>query len=272
MIPCFNEATCMRSTNLEQDIINSAAAGFKAMELRKEKLIRYLRSGHTLEEVKALIQKYDIRLTCINALQGIYMETPYDKTKLRDACDFICYCGKYLGCYKLEYLAPYKVPIEDPEELEQYTVDSLLMLSDVCRNYGVKLAIEYLGIPNNSIQTFEQALRIVNKVNRDNVGLLVDTWHHYMSGSKPEEFLKADNGQIFMVHVSDCTEHEPFTAIRSECIWPGDGVVPIAEDLAYMKQAGYEEEVSIEIFDKDIQKADPAIIVPEAFKRVTKYV
>lgn len=270
MLPCFNEATCMRSADLEQDIILSAKAGFRYIEVRKEKLIRYLRGGHTLAQVKALYEQYGLQPVCLNALQGTYMRTPQDKTGLKDACDFLCYCCRELGCPKLEYIAPFKVPIEDAAALEAYTVESLQMLSDVAKHYGVKIAVEYMGIPGNSMQAFTDALRIVDKVGRDNVGLLVDTWHHYAWGSTPEELLLADKGQIFMVHISDCPERAVGTAVRQECYWPGMGVVPITEDLINLKKIGYEEEVSIEIFDPEVQKADPEEIIPLAFRHVTE--
>lgn len=270
MIPCFNEATCMRSADLEQDIVLSAGAGFHAIEIRKEKLIRYLRQGHTLAEVKALYEKYDLKPACINALQGTYMRTPQDKVGLKDACDFLCYCGRELGCDKLEYIAPFNVPIEDAEELEAYTVGSLQMLSDVARPYGIRIAVEYMGVPGNSIKTFNDALRIIDKAGRDNVGILLDTWHHYAGGSRPEDILKATNGQVFMVHIGDCPEREIGTALRKECYWPGMGVAPITEDLINLKKIGYDEEVSIEIFDPEIQQAAADVIVPLALQHVTE--
>ena len=269
MIPCFNEATCMRSTTLEEDIALCAGAGFPAIELRKEKLIRYLRQGHTLEELRTLYARYGLKPACINALQGIYMATPQDKTALKDACDFLCYCARALGCTKLEYIAPYGLPLEG-EALEAYSVESLRTLSDIAARYGVKLAVEYMALPGNSIQTFSQALGIIEKVDRENVGLLVDTWHHFAWGSRPEELLQAKPGQVVMVHISDCPDKEKGTIPRKESYWPGEGAAPITQDLVNLRRIGYEEEVSIEVFDPAVQTADPKTVIPLALRHATE--
>lgn len=270
MIPCFNEATCMKSTNLEYDVMLSSQAGFRRIELRKEKLINYLRAGNSLRDVRMLYDKYGMQPVCLNALQGTYMRTPQDTVGLKDACDYLCYVCRYLGIKHLEYIPPFNVPIEDPEELEAYTVDSLKMLSDIAMRYGVKIAIEYMGLPGNSIQTFNDCLRIVDKVGRSNVGILLDTWHHYAWGSTPEDILKATNNQIFVVHVSDCPERAPGTAVRTESIWPGEGVVPITEDLINLKKVGYDSDISIEIFDPEVQKADPDATMKLAWDYINK--
>ena len=52
MFPCFNEATAMVRGTLETDIMNAAKAGFRYMEIRKEKLMRFLNEGHKLPELK----------------------------------------------------------------------------------------------------------------------------------------------------------------------------------------------------------------------------
>ena len=54
---CFNEATVMERGTLRTDIVNSAKAGFRYMEVRKEKLLSFLREGYTLEDLKELLQE-----------------------------------------------------------------------------------------------------------------------------------------------------------------------------------------------------------------------
>ena len=48
MFPCYNMATTMNSSLFENDILLAAKAGFQHIELRKEKLLDYLRRGHSL--------------------------------------------------------------------------------------------------------------------------------------------------------------------------------------------------------------------------------
>ena len=123
-------------------------------------------------------------------------------------------------------------------------------------------------MPASSVKTFNQALSIINAVDRDNVGLLPDTWHHYAMGSTPEDILKARGEQIFAVHVSDCPRRKPGEALRSESYLPGDGVVEIGKMLEYLGKVGYRGPVSVEVMDPTLQ-ALPAAELLELSKERT---
>ena len=101
--------------------------------------------------------------------------------------------------------------------------------------------------------TFLQALEIVNEVNRDNVGLLPDTWHHTVGGSAPEDLLKARADQIFVVHTSDCPRCEPRTLPRAVSVFPGEGEADIAAMVQCLKAIGYKGVFSVEVLDPDRQ-------------------
>ena len=134
----------------------------------------------------------------------------------------------------------------------------------------VRLALEYMGVPKNSVRTFDHALEIVKRTGRDNVGLLPDTWHHFAGGSRPEDFLKAEPDQIFTVHVSDAPNKAPLTLRRAECIWPGDGAVPITAMLQNLQKIGYDDVVSVEVFDPDIQRMPAESCIPLAYKKTVE--
>ena len=168
----------MERGTLRTDIVNCAKAGFRYMEVRKEKLLSFLREGYTLEDLKELLQENSITPSCINALSGISFTKKQDRQNMKEVCEFLCYCGSRIGCRDLEVIASFDVPTEDVEEINQNTAASLKSLSKIARNYGVRLALEYMGVPRNSVKTFRQGLDIVRMVNEDNVGLLPDTWHH----------------------------------------------------------------------------------------------
>jgi hypothetical protein len=113
-------------------------------------------------------------------------------------------------------------------------------------------------------------MEIVERAGADNVGLLVDTWHHFAGGSKPEELLGPGSDKIFTVHIGDAPDKAPLTLRRNECIWPGDGAVPIPEMLRNLKKVGYDGIVSVEIFDPGVQAMDPGLCIPLAYRRTAQ--
>ena len=270
MFPCYNMATTMRSSTLENDIVLAAKAGFRHIELRKEKMLNYLQRGGTLSALKTLLEDNDIRPVCINALADFSFHKGQARTTVLELCHFLCYAGQFVGCSDLEVLAAFGAPTEDHEEITAETAGMLNELGKIAADYHMRLALEYMGIPKSSVQTFDHALEIVNRVGMDNVGLLPDTWHHFASGSKPEDFLKARGDQIFTVHVSDAPDKAPLTLRRRECIWPGDGAVPIAAMLRNLRKAGYDDIVSVEVFDPGIQAIAPEECIPLAYQRTVQ--
>ena len=250
---CMNELTIMQNGDLFSHIASCAEHGYSHMEIRKASLIRTLRAGHSLEEIDRALKDHGVTPACVNAIESISFNNRRGMRMLKELSDYLFYCCRSIGCSCVEVIASFRAPTDDPEEIKQETVQSLLQLSDVADHYGVNLALEYMGLPDSSVKTFRQSLEIVDAVGRHNVGILLDTWHHYAFGSQPEDILLARDGQVFMVHVSDCPAREPGQAIRSESYLPGDGVVPIADMLRNLKQIGYDSAVSVEIFDPAIQ-------------------
>ena len=120
----------------------------------------------------------------------------------------------------------------------------------------MKLALEYMGVAPSSVKTFLQALDIVNEVDRDNVGLLVDTWHHTVAGSAPEDLLRARADQILVVHTSDCPRCEPGTLPRAQSFFPGEGEADIKGMIACLKKIGYEGVFSVEALDPALLEMD----------------
>ncbi len=270
MFPCYNMATTMKSSTFENDIVLAAKAGFRHIELRKEKMLDYLRRGHTLPELKQLLEDNEIKPVCINALAGISFNKGQAARTLKELCHMLCYAGQYVGCRDLEVIAAFGAPTDDREEVTAETAGILAELAPIAADYHMRLALEYMALPKNSVRTFDHALEIVNRVGLPNVGLLVDTWHHYVGGSAPEEFLNARADQVFTVHIDDAPAAPPLSLRRNECVWPGDGAAPIAAMLQNLRKIGYDDIVSVEVFDPEVQAMTAEECIPLAYKRTAQ--
>ena len=270
MFPSYNMATTMKSSTMENDIVLAAKAGFRHIELRKEKLLNYLQRGGTLTALKTLLEDNDIKPMCINALADISFHKGQARITVQELCHFLCYAGQFVSCPDLEVIAAFGAPTDDREEVTAETAGVLAELSKIAADYHMRLALEYMGVPKNSVRTYAHAMEIVQRSGADNVGLLVDTWHHFAGGSTPEELLGPGSDKIFTVHIGDAPDKAPLTLRRNECIWPGDGAAPIPEMLRNLKKVGYEGIVSVEIFDPGVQAMDPGLCIPLAYERTAQ--
>jgi 2-keto-myo-inositol isomerase len=67
-------------------------------------------------------------------------------------------------------------------------------------------------------------------------------------GSRIEDLQAADPDKIFIFHIDDA-EDLPIGALRDDKrLWPGEGVIDLDLILKTLKEIGYDEMVSVELF------------------------
>ena len=255
---CINEMCLAQQGDLLSHIEECAAQDIKSMEVSKNSLIAYLRDGGTLETLGETFRRSGVAPVCVNSIESISFNTKRGMRVLREMSEFLFYCCRCLNCQCVEVIGSFKVPTKDEAQIEEETVQALRLLSDAAKPYGIRLALEYMGVADSSVFRFAQALSIVRKTGRENVGLLVDTWHHYASGSAPEELLEAAEEEIYMVHISDCPACRPGEAIRTNSLLPGQGDAPLQAMLENLSAIGYRGPVSAEVFAPSIRGLEPA--------------
>src|SRR5579871_485937 len=93
-----------------------------------------------------------------------------------------------------------------------------------------------------------------------NVGLLLDVWHWHHAGATTEDIIKAGKDGIVHVHFNDAP-NKPAAEIRdNERLMPGEGVINLVGFLRALKEIGYEDALSVEVFGrtKGMQPEDAA--------------
>lgn len=161
---------------------------------------------------------------------------------------FACKIGEIINCKTVIAVPTLDVGDYTKAQIQEETVRALRELSDLAQPYGVKLALEFIGYPNSSVNTFGQAYEIVEATDRENVGVVLDCFHFHGMGSRIEDLKKAEANKIFVFHIDDC-EDLPIGALRDHHrVWPGDGAVDLDAIMGTLKEIGYSDMVSVELF------------------------
>jgi sugar phosphate isomerase/epimerase len=93
-------------------------------------------------------------------------------------------------------------PVRDDVD---WFVDSLRGLADHAAERGVRLALE--SMPYTMLGSVPQAADLVRAVDRDNLGLLIDSWHVFRAGTTLEDLRKSLTADIiFGVELDDAAE------------------------------------------------------------------
>ena len=258
----LNGATTMHA-DLVTDIKAASSAGFELLEIWARKLREYLKTN-TPADLKKLLAENNLAPYSINSIEHITFRTPEDYEKIRAECEELSAIAGEIGC-------PYVVVV--PGKLpENATKDSIIdesvrvlnELGDIAEKYNVSLAFEFLGQTDCSVQTLDLAEEIVEKVNRKNIGVVIDTFHFYAGNSSFEAIDKLNPEKLFIFHINDAENLPKEKLTDAQRLYPGLGILPIKEIKEHFDKIGYNRMASIEIFRPEYWEQDPFEVAKKA--------
>jgi 2-keto-myo-inositol isomerase len=251
----FHGATAMTS-DLETDIAVSAKAGFKGLEIWAEKLNRYL-ATYSLADLQALFSKQHVSPLALNSIEFIAFRGD-DYAQIRGRLHELGRIAQAIGCPTV-VVVPSPSPDRNlswPEIVAEYVM-VLRDLSDIAAKYHVRLSFEFLGFGWCSVRTPRATFEIIQKTDRENIGLTIDAAHFYGGGGLLDELDQLDAQRIFAFHLDDHEDgpKEAFSDARR--LLPGLGVVPLDEICKRLKRIGYDGSCAVELFRPEYWSWDP---------------
>lgn len=258
MRPCLNGATTM-PYSLEEDIRAAAAAEFAAIEIWHPKLVTYLQD-HAVGDLRRLLQDNRLAAAAICPLTCAYgEEAEVERTTLARAAEV----AAALDCPMLLVCLEQPPPGLATEPALEQAVEEVARAADLAARWGVKLAIEPLG-RHPLVAGPKEALTIIERAGRSNVGLMLDTFHYYKSEVPLTDIAALPLDKLLIVHVNDC-EDRPREELRdAHRLYPTLGVIPAAAMLRPLAAGGYSGDVSVEIFRPEYWAQPVEVITRQA--------
>jgi 2-keto-myo-inositol isomerase len=264
MILSFHGATTM-SSDLETDVAISAQAGYQALEVWYPKIEKYLLS-HSPDELKQLFTINKVKPVALDALEFIgFRGNEYDF--IRNRCNEMCEIASAINCPTIAV-----VPGPNPDirttwaEIVTEYVKVLRDLGKIAYGYGIRLAFEFLGFGWCTVRTPRAAWEIIQKVDRDNVGMVIDAAHFYAGGGLLNELDALEGNRIFAFHLDDVEDTAKEAVTDGTRLFPGDGVIPLADICSRLKNIGYDGHCSIELFREEYWQLNPLEVALTARK------
>lgn len=258
----MNGATTMHA-DLATDIEAAGAAGFDYVEIWAAKLREFLKTS-SVADLKKLIEENNLEPYSINSIEHITFRNDADYRKIQAECEELSRVAAEINCPYI-VVVPGKLPENaTKEEITEESVRVLNELADISAKYNVGLAFEFLGQTDCSVQTLDFCKEIVEKVNRENVGLVIDTFHFYAGNSSFEAIETLDPKKLFIFHINDAEDMPRETLTDAHRLYPGTGILPIREIKQRFDKIGYDRMVSIEIFRPEYWTQDPFEVARKA--------
>lgn len=253
---CFNQATTLENSNLVKDLEYCEKHGYDYIEIRTmDKLPEYLKEN-SLDTLVDYFQRHHIKPLAFNALVFFNNRDEAGYNAIIDEFKGMMETGKKLG---VQYVVAVPLVTEEKilkADIKTSCVEVLTELSNIAEPYGIKIAVEFIGHPQCTVNTFGQAYDIVEAVNRENVGLVLDCFHFHAMGSNIEDLKKADSSKIFILHIDD-TEDFPIGFLTDDDrVWPGLGAIDLDSILSTLKEIGFSDVVSVELFRPEYYQLD----------------
>ena len=141
------------------------------------------------------------------------------------------------------------LPPEERRQQRQWAADSLREVADYASERGVTLAIEPLNrFETDLVNTVEQGLELCELIGRDNVGLMLDTFHMNIEEKHIGEAITSAGDKVFHFQVS---ENDRGT--------PGSGHVPWSETFEALKSIDYQGSIVVESFLPTVEEIAKAV-------------
>lgn len=259
----FNGATTMRA-NLETDLKAAHLAGFDFVEIWAPKLLSFLKRS-SIASLRQLFVDYELKPLSINSIEHITFRDKDSYDSIKQECQELCSIAHDLLCpYIVAVPGRLPRPAVSRAEVIDESVRVLNELGEIAAAHDTSLAFEFLGQADCSVQTLDLASEIVTTLGRENVGLVIDSFHFYAGGSTSNMIDTINPRQLFIFHINDA-EQLPLEELK-DChrLLPGLGILPLKEIIAAFRRIGYDGVASVEIFRPEYWDMDPIRLAHEA--------
>ncbi len=251
----LNGATTMHA-DLVTDIKAASRAGFELIEIWAEKLRVFLKTN-TVADLKNLLNDHHLEPYSINSIEYITFRNKADYLKIQAECEELSAVAGEIGCPYV-VVVPGKLPENSTkDEIVAESVKVLNELGDIAEKHNVSLAFEFLGQTDCSVQTLDLCNEIVEKVNRKNIGNVLDSFHFYAGNSTFEAIDSMKSEKLFIFHINDAENLPKEQLTDAHRLYPGLGILPLKEIKSRLDKIGYNQPASIEIFRPEYWNHDP---------------
>jgi 2-keto-myo-inositol isomerase len=153
-----------------------------------------------------------------------------------------------IGC-RLCVVCPEEIHDIPPAKIRKTASRVLRTLGRLAGERGIKVGFEFRGIRTNFAPNLESSIDLIDAVNHDSVGLVIDTAHFFTSKSSIADLKEFDMNKLLLIQVEDLRPSPTEQIdVDNDRVYPGDGIVPLRDILRTVRNRGYDGFISFETF------------------------
>jgi len=139
--------------------------------------------------------------------------------------------------------------------------------ADIARRAGMRIGYEALAWGRH-VKDWMAAWDIVRLADRDNLGIILDSFHIFVRGNPIDPIADLPGDKIALVQVADAPAlvMDPLSLGRHYRCYPGQGDYPIVDYLDAATRTGYRGPLSLEIFNDQFRGASAKLIATDGMR------
>lgn len=248
---------------IEKYIEIAARAGYECIEPWIADLKAYVDKGGSLRTLKKLLD--DSKVSAINAIGFAPWMTDDDEQRkagfkqMREEMEIMA----ALGCPRIA--APAAGVRTSPDLFK--VGERYRELLELGRQTGVRPQLEIWGA--SVFHHIGQAMMAIAVANDPEVRILPDVYHLFRGNSGFENLKMIDGNMIEVFHMNDYPGNIPREQMEDkDRVYPGDGVAPLSQIIADLKEMEGEKILSLELFNREYWKQDPLTVAKTGLEKM----
>lgn len=254
---CLNSSTINWKLQLPEMIDLAATAGYDAIEPWTREIDVFVKGGGSLKD---LGKKAADKGIAIDSVIGFFEWCVDDDAKrakgLENAKHDMDWCAQ-LGAKSIA--CPPVGATNAPVALDKCT-ERYKALCELADKMSVRAELELWGF-SKTLGKISDVVQVVKDCGNPNACILLDVFHLYKGGNNFADVKSIDGTKITTFHMNDYPADPPVDKINDSFrIYPGDGTAPLTQLFKDLKSNGFKGVLSLELFNRDEWKRDPATV------------
>jgi sugar phosphate isomerase/epimerase len=234
----------------------AARVGFPGVDVSTSGVIK-----EGLEATRAMLKQLKLK----PAVAGLPVEFRKDEATFRRDLAKLDGAAQLMAAIGCPRMNTYIMPSSDRPKAEQRKIykQRLGAAADILARSHVRLGLEFLGplhlrkmFPYEFIWRMDEMLEFAKECG-PMVGLELDSWHWHHAGATAKDIIAAGKDNIVNVQVNDSPRLPPDQIRDDERLMPGEGVIDLVAFFGALKEIGYDEGVSPEVFGRGLKNMPP---------------
>ncbi len=267
----INQAT-LKKTPMDIFLKAISKSGFEGVELRRDETFQYLKNN-SIDDLKLLLHTYNLECITFNAVELFSLCPEAEFQHILDYTERLMKIGIEIGCDMIITVPSFNDdPTISEEKVISHTVKRLKILSRLADNYSFKLGFEPLGFLNCSVRKIELALEIIKSEGLPDMGLVIDTFHYFVGGHTVEELNHIELEKLWLIHINDSIK-KPLNQLQdSDRILPSQGFFNLEGFMKQLKNLGYNQWLSLELFNEQIWEKNPFNVAEDSYATLNRII